>query len=146
MSESVAPASSRKPFVQRITVQQGDIDLLGHANNVVYVKWVQDVAVEHSKAAGLDWEAYRAIGAIFVVRRHEIDYLLPALVGDEIELATWVESTRAATTLRRTLIRHADGRVFAKAATTWVLLDVTSGRPRRIPADLMARFHAGNAP
>jgi acyl-CoA thioester hydrolase len=145
MSRGVSPPSADGPpahaFSITLVVGPDDIDALGHANNVVYVRWVQDVAVAHSRAVGLDWSAYQAMGSVFAVRRHEIDYLSPAFENDEIRLVTWVESARPATTVRRTLAeRVRDGRTLARAATTWVLLDLKGGRPRRIADELMARF------
>lgn len=135
------PAPPPHAFVLVTTVGADDIDALGHVNNVVYLRWIQQVAVAHSQAVGLGWEAYRAMGAVFAVRRHEIDYLAPGLARDTLRLVSWVEATRPATTLRRTVVERAgDGRVLARAATTWVLLDAATGRPRRIPAELMAPF------
>ena len=37
-------------FELSIKVQEADIDQLGHVNNVVYVRWVQDAAVAHWRA------------------------------------------------------------------------------------------------
>jgi acyl-CoA thioester hydrolase len=128
-------------FVLEIEVAPSDIDQLGHASNIAYVRWVQDVAVGHSNAVGLDFDAYKAIGAVFVVLRHEIDYLRSALRGDRIKLRTWVSSASAATCRRETeLLRVDDGVVVARASTTWGFIDAVSARPRRIPDDIIDRF------
>ena len=67
-----------------ITAAADDIDELGHVSNLVYLRWVLDAALAHSAAAGWDHAAYRRLGAVFVVRRHEIDYLAPVVAGDEV--------------------------------------------------------------
>jgi acyl-CoA thioester hydrolase len=136
----------RPAFSHRIIVTSRDIDPLGHANNVVYLQWVQDVAVAHSRSVGLDWDAYQKLGAIFVVRKHEIEYLSPALLGETLEIATWVSSTRGASSVRETLVARPDGAPTARACTTWVLCDLGSGRPRRVPPDVSRRFEAGSLP
>ena len=64
-----------------------DIDELGHVSNLVYLRWVLEVALAHSRARGWDYAHYRALGAVFMVRRHEIDYVAQvtldqALVGE----------------------------------------------------------------
>jgi acyl-CoA thioester hydrolase len=119
------------------------IDVLGHVSNITYVRWLQEVAEAHSAAVGWDHAAYLALGAVFVVRRHEIDYRAPALAGERISLVTWVEWWRAASTLRRTEItRMADGALLASAATTWALVSTDGGRPRRIPEPLSRPFRA----
>lgn len=127
--------------VHAFSVEQGDIDELGHANNVVWVRWVNDAAIAHSRAVGLGPDVYFAMHVIWVVRRHDIEYLLPALPGESLEALTWVATLRGATSLRRTVFRRAvDGKILSRAATTWALLDVATGRPRRVPAEMMARY------
>jgi acyl-CoA thioester hydrolase len=74
------------------------------------------------------------------VRRHDIEYLVPALEGEELEAFTWVATLRGATSLRRTVFRRVrDGKILARAATTWAMID-PSGKPRRIPREILTRY------
>lgn len=128
-------------FRLRVRALAEDIDELNHVSNLVYLRWVQTIAVAHSSAVGWTHEAYVAAKNVFVVRRHEIEYLASALEGDEIELVTWIESWTAATSVRRTRIERArDGRELAHAATTWALIATDTGRPKRIPPEMIADF------
>jgi acyl-CoA thioester hydrolase len=133
-------------FELAVDVKDADIDELGHASNIVFVRWIQDVAVAHSVAVGLTVEAYRTIGAVFFVRRHEIDYLRPALRGDRLLLRTWIDSVFAAKCLRGTeIVRcEADGRetMVARSMTTWGCVEIASGRPTRIPQAIRAAFES----
>jgi acyl-CoA thioester hydrolase len=130
-------------FRLRFTVAEDDIDGLGHASNIAYVRWIQDAAVGHSTTVGLDLLAYQRMGAVFVVVRHEIDYLRSALRGDVIEARTWISSTMAAKCMRATeLVRAGDGAVLAKSLTSWGFIDVATGRPRRIPEEVRSAFFA----
>jgi acyl-CoA thioester hydrolase len=139
-------------FVHSFDVSPADIDGLGHVNNIAYLRWIQEVAVAHSAAVGLDFDAYVKLGAVFVVRRHEVDYLRPVLRGDRIEARTWIDSAMAAKCLRATdLVRVSDGERVAKAMTTWGYVDATTGRPTRIPDGVREAFGmpvraAGSAP
>ena len=116
-----------------------DIDGLGHVGNIVYLRWVLDVATAHSAAAGWDMVAYERLGAVWVVKRHEIDYLAPAFRGEAITLETWVDEWGVATSLRRTKIFRGETEL-ARAATRWVLVSFPGGRPRRVPAEMRADF------
>jgi acyl-CoA thioester hydrolase len=128
-------------FRLRFTVADGEIDSLGHASNIAYVRWIQDAAVGHSTAVGLDFEAYQRLGAVFVVVRHEIDYLRSALRGDLVEARTWISSVMAAKCIRSTeLARVADGAPLARSQTAWGFIEIASGRPRRIPEEVRAAF------
>lgn len=116
-----------------------DIDEVGHVSNVTYVRWVQDVAMAHSKALGWDYERYRAHGAVFMVRRHEIDYVAQVVLGQSLSAQTWVDSWKLASCVRKTELLR-DGKVVARAATTWAMIDLSTGRPQRIPEEIMALF------
>ena len=127
-------------FVMPMVVAAGDIDELGHASNIAYVRWVQDVALGHSTAVGLDLDAYRRLGGVFVVRRQEIDYLRSVLRGYRLELRTRVDKVMAAKCLRATEIATEEGVVVARALTTWGWIDTATGRPSRIPAPVREAF------
>lgn len=122
-----------------ITAGDADIDELGHVSNLVYLRWVLDVAMAHSRSLGWDHAEYRALGSVFVVRRHEIDYLGQVTAGQTLEAQTWVETWKLASCIRKTELLR-EGRVVARAATTWAMISFASGRPTKIPDELRAKF------
>jgi len=126
-------------FAIPITPTSADIDELGHVSNLVYLRWVMDVAMAHSRSVGWDFARYREFGAAFMVRRHEIDYVSQVTLGESLRAETWVDSWRLASCIRKTELLR-DGKVVVRAATTWALIGLTSGRPVRIPDDLAALF------
>ncbi len=138
---SMPPAvDSSAAYAITVTVTESSIDELGHASNIAYVRWIQDVAIAHSNAVGMDFAAYRQLGGVFVVRRHEIDYLRPVLRGDRIEVRTWIDSVMAAKCRRATEIVDASARVVSRATTTWGYVEIASGRPVRIPDAIRNAF------
>jgi acyl-CoA thioester hydrolase len=126
-------------FAIPITPAAGDIDELDHVSNLVYLRWVAEVAMAHSRARGWDWDRYRALGAVFMVRRHEIDYVAQVTLGQILSAETWVDSWKLASCIRKTEILR-DGKVVARAATTWAMIGLAAGRPQRIPDELLAAF------
>ncbi len=146
------------------TVFEHDLDGLGHANNISYLKWMQSAALAHSAAQGWPVEAYAALGCGWVVRSHFIEYLVPALLGDTILIRTWVADMGKVTSRRRFVIlrggedesrRGASGRlsqaergneveagetVLAKAETNWAFVDYRTGSPKRIPPEVSGAF------
>lgn len=143
-ADSEVVDSAKAPFTMEIDVEPDDIDFMNHVYNLVYMRWVLDVARAHSEACGFDEAAYAELGQQFIVRRHEIDYLRSAVLGDRIRLTTWIESWRGARSYRRTRIEKVapgkDPVVLARAMTQWVLIDLESGRPRRIRPELVEAF------
>lgn len=127
----------RFPFP--ITAQATDIDELGHVSNLVYLRWVLEAATAHSVARGWGQAEYLALGSVWVVRRHELDYLAQVTVGQSLIAETWVDSWKAASCVRKTeLVR--DGIVVARAATTWAFMSMSSGRPTRIADVVLDAF------
>lgn len=128
-------------FTLSVEVQPADIDELEHVSNLVYLRWTLEAARAHSDARGFEHAAYRALGGIFNVRRHEIDYLAPALVGDTVAVTTWVHEWKGVSCHRGTeIVRIADSTVLARADTTWVFVRFANGRPTRIPTELREAF------
>ncbi len=126
------------PFELTLPVDPSDIDELGHVNNVAYLRWVQDAAVAHWRATA-PREAQARLR--WVVVRHEIDYKLPALLGDVIVARTWVGTASRIRFERHTeLVRASDSRLLAKARTLWCPIDAATGKPTSVSPEVRARF------
>jgi acyl-CoA thioester hydrolase len=124
----------------QFVVPESAVDRNRHVNNVVYLQWMQDAAIQHSKTCG-GTQLTRALGATWVVRTHHVEYLSPAFAGDEIVVVTWVANFRKVRSLRRyKVIRVKDRKVLAQGETDWVFVDAHSGRPRAIPREIADCF------
>ncbi len=124
------------PFSHLITVAAEDIDELGHVNNVVYVRYVQDVAAAHWQV--LADESLRQRYS-WVVVRHEIDYKNPAYLNEKIVATTWVGEHQGARSDRFVkLVSEKTGKVLIEAKTTWCMLDAKTMRPVRIQEDVLS--------
>ena len=129
------------PHSYLLTVEPADIDNLGHVSNLVYLRWVQEAALAHSTALGWAEADYLARGEAWVVRKHEIEYLRPAMPGDLLRIETRVATMSAASSVRKTrVLRERDGAILCIAATDWVYIDLARARPKRVPAEIRDRF------
>jgi acyl-CoA thioester hydrolase len=134
---SVSPARPERYEIRR-HVEPGDIDELGHVNNIVYLRWVQDAAVAHWRALATP-EQQAAL--VWVVVRHEIDYRHPALEREELIVRTWVGTASRSTFERHTeVVRASDARLLARARTLWFPLDARTLKPAAVGPDVRARF------
>ncbi len=129
-----------EPFELPLRVEPGDIDELNHVNNVVYLRWVQDVAIAHWKVLATPAEQAEVA---WVAVRHEIDYRHPAVPGDGIIARTWVGAASGLRFERHTeILRARDRKLLARARTVWCPVDTRSGRPKEVSPQLRARFSA----
>jgi len=123
-------------FSHSFTVRLEDMDEQGHVNNVVYLQWIQDVAVAH-------WVAHTTAELrqkfVWVVLRHEIDYKRQSFAGEEITAATWVGEWSAVTCERFTEISRG-GDLLVKSKTVWCMLDRETTKPARITSEIKERF------
>jgi acyl-CoA thioester hydrolase len=132
----MSPAA--QPFELAIAVEPADIDQLGHVNNVIYLRWVQEAAVAHWTAAA---PATDQAKLLWVVVRHEIDYQQAAFLGDRIIARTWVGSASRIRFERFTeLLRARDRSLLAKARTWWCPIDTRTGKPASVSPEVRACF------
>jgi acyl-CoA thioester hydrolase len=128
-------------------VQPEDVDGVGHVNNVVYVRWLQDAAIAHSAAQGWPAKAYRELGRGWVVRSHFIEYLSPALPDDTVVVRTWVADMKRVTSRRRyEITRQGDPQLIARAETQWAFVNFSNHQPLRVPPEIVGAFEVVQDP
>jgi acyl-CoA thioester hydrolase len=141
VSQLLEPPEGRQVFRLTFEPQASDIDDNGHVNNVVYLRWAQDLGVAHWRArAPAEVQATWA----WVALRHEIDYRRALLPGETAQGRTWVAEAPQGPRFDRFIrIDGPDGQMCAQVITTWVLIEQASGRPRRVPDWIPALFASG---
>jgi acyl-CoA thioester hydrolase len=125
------------PFVLHMTPQAADIDGLNHVNNAVYVRWCEQTGWAHSEHLGLSLADYKRLDRAMAIRRGAYDYLLPALLGDDLQLATWLTASDGKLTMTRSfqLVRSRDHRTLMRGHWELVCIELTSGKVRRMPSE-----------
>ena len=124
-----------------ITVLPSDIDENEHANNLCYLRWMNEAALRHSAENGWTPQRYTDLGSSWFARRHTIEYLAPSFEGDKLVVRTGVSdwhSIRSTRTYR--FVRMSDNRVIAKAETLWVFVNLLTGKPTRLPKEVGDAF------
>ena len=138
MSRAFEPPEGRQVFARAFEPQPSDIDENGHVNNVVYLDWAQIIATAHwrARATPADQEAYA-----WVALRHEVDYRRPLVLGETASARTWVSDTTEGPRFDRYVrIDGPDGAMCAQVRTVWCLIEKAGGRPKRVPANMLAMF------
>lgn len=116
-------------------MQAADIDAYDHVNNSVYLEWLDKAAWSHSATLGITVQQCVAMRRGMAAHRTEIDYLRAAVLGDRVQVGTWIVSTDGKLRVeRRFEVRRAnDGEVLARARTEYVCINLDSGRAARMP-------------
>ncbi len=138
MSRLLEPPAGRQVFRREFTPVPSDIDANGHVNNVVYVRWIQDMATSHWNARQ---SAEEQAKWAWIVLRHEIDYRRALMPGETASARTWVAETAEGPRYDRFVrIDGPDGAMCAQARTVWCMIDQATGRPKRVTPEIVARF------
>lgn len=133
----------RHPFELKLTVTAEQVDVQARASNVAVLDWMIRAATDHSADLGWPHERYVEIGGMFVVRRHEIDYLRAAAEGDSITVYTWPSGLEKASAERTTFVVKGGDEIMATAITSWGFVDL-DGSPQRIPEEVASTFDPSN--
>lgn len=131
------PPAGQQVFTRDITPEPADFDENGHVNNVVYVRWIQDIAIAHWRARA---PAEAQAAWAWVLLRHEIDYRRPLLPGEAAAARTWVGERKGPRFVRYVRIDGPDGEVCAQAASQWCLINAQTRRPARVPDWMVEQF------
>ncbi len=149
-----AEASKREPFpelppqppgafITQRRVAWHHLDTAGHMNSAWYLSLIEDVAIDAAASGGWPMQRAAEAGIAILAREHRIEYLKPALLGDELQITTYIREFRRASATRLCLIRRAsDGELLARTQTLWVWVDSATGKPRHIPDGVPGDFAA----
>ncbi len=119
-----------------IGIEPTDIDFMGHVNNSVYLRWVQDAVVSHWRSLAPD----EAIASkLWVALRHDITYRKPTFLDDDVVASVMVEGVEGAKAFFNTVIKRGED-VLAEVRSSWCCLDAATLRPSRLAKDVIARF------
>jgi acyl-CoA thioester hydrolase len=130
------------PFTLPLVPQAEDIDDLKHTNNGTYVRWCEQIGWAHSEQLGLCVADYLRLDRAMAIRRGEYDYLLPTQLGERLTLGTWLAGGDGKLLLERRfqLRRDADQATVMRGRWQLVCIEVSSGRPRRMPPEFLQAY------
>jgi acyl-CoA thioester hydrolase len=137
----VAPLPPPGAFQMQRRVVWQDIDMMEHVNNAVYLDYVTECGMQ--VVAAHHWPVTRMLDQGFgiLLRRNQVQYLQPAVLNDELKITTWVSNPRFAMATRHYEIKRAsDGVLLCRVHALGVWVDLKSGRPIRIPKEMLADF------
>lgn len=128
-------------FTQTVSVLADDIDMMQHTNNVVYLRWLEQIAWQHSRHLGLSESDYQRLGYGMVAKQHILDYVQPSFLHDELVLGTWIiANDRLSIRRAYQFVRVSDGATIFRGRTLWVCVDIASGKVRRMPAEFLTAY------
>ncbi|MDO6568713.1 thioesterase family protein [Alteromonas sp. 1_MG-2023] len=129
------PWRYQSPFTGPWQIKASHLDHYNHVNNVAYLAQAEALAWAHTNSLGLQFEDYKTLNRAMVIKRHELDYLLPSHEGDNLQCATWIVGCDNKLTLKRhfQFICERRQKTVFEALTTFVCVSLDTGQPKRLP-------------
>ena len=129
-------------YVHSLSVDKTAIDPNNHVSNIKYIEWMQDTAIAHSNELGFSYNRFKELGTVWIVKSHQIDYIRPILLNDEIEITTWISKiVKSRFTREYSFARKTDKKILAKAQTDWIYFDIEKNRPcKQIHQEVLESF------
>ena len=116
-----------------------DTDAGGIVYYVNYLKFMERARTELMRGLGFGKQYIFNHDLMFVVRDVSVQYLLPATLDDELVATASIRQLRGASmVLHQRVLRAED--VLARGEVTIACVDRAGVKPRRMPADMMARL------
>jgi acyl-CoA thioester hydrolase len=123
-------------FRHPVAIEPADIDHMGHVNNAVYLKWVQDAVVDYWRSVAPPDAVARHL---WVALKHEITYLKPTFLEDNVVAEVIAEKVQGARAMFRTVLKRGED-VLSEISSSWCCLDSVTHRPARLARDIVGRF------
>ena len=138
---AVRTPAKTQTAAKSITPAACDIDRMGHVNNSVYLRWIEQAV--HDDWEGLAMPSEFA-SLLWVAVRHEVDYRRPAFLGDVLEISVRLDEVRRARAWYDAVI-HREGEILVQARSCWCCIEAESRRLTMIPRDTAKRIFAAHA-
>jgi len=121
----------------KLRVRYRETDAQGIVNNADYLSYFEVGRVEWLRAAGLSYRELEKEGYGLVVVEALARYKRPAFFDDELTVRTeLIELKRASLSFGYTVLRGDE--VLVTGRTLHGCMDLTTGKPRRLPGALFA--------
>ena len=123
-------------FRHPVAIEPADIDHMGHVNNAVYLKWVQEAVVDYWRSVA---PPEAVASHLWVALKHEISYLRPTFLQDNVVAEVIAEKVEGARAYFTTVMRRGQ-EVLSEVKSCWCCLDAASLRPARLAREIVGRF------
>ena len=130
-----APPAPAGVFKVNRRVEWGYSDPMRHLNNAAYLNYAEDCVVQLTSSLGWPMSKWMAEGVAFVARKNVVEYLKPAFLDDELTIATWLFDIKPASLTRQYEFSNSgNGDLIAQLQTKWVMINLNTQKPMRIPS------------
>ncbi|MEO8719297.1 MAG: acyl-CoA thioesterase [Burkholderiales bacterium] len=141
---SETPATRRLAHIECIPIRWGDMDAMGHVNNTVYFRFMEQARISWFERLVPGADAWQSTGV--VIANASCNYRRAMTYPGTVEVKLYVGATGGASVPTFYELRvDADPKPYADGAAMVVFIDMKSQKSKRIPEDIRARLERAEA-
>ena len=129
-------AAAENPQITQRQVESMDLDVYDHVNNVIYVNYAEEAAIQDFASRGWSPAKLTEANLAIAIGRVHIQYGSLAIWGETLNISTHMLEVNNTGGSRYVGMTHADGSPVAECILDWELVDRKSGEARPLPAEL----------
>jgi acyl-CoA thioester hydrolase len=129
--------SKKLVHVERIPIRWGDMDAMGHVNNTVYFRYMEQARIGWFDALVPEEEAWRSTG--IVIANASCNFKKPMTYPGTVEVRLFVGEP-GGSSVPTFYDMVVDDVVYADGAATVVFIDMAKQKATRIPEDIRRRL------
>jgi acyl-CoA thioester hydrolase/thioesterase-3 len=129
-------------FESEIPVRPSDIDMNLHVHNTVYLDYVLAARYDQmARCYKMSMAEFLQRGLSWWVHKAYIEHKKGLELGDTAVVRTWLSAyERSRVTVNFEIIQKSSGQLSAAGQLEYVLINTASGRPERIPPDVIEKY------
>lgn len=127
-------------YSRELTVRYSEIGPEGYADIAQVMDWFQDIATDHSEAAGFGAEVLKKLGIAWLVLHWDVQ--IHSFVGYNTRIVVETEATGFSSAYghRMFWLRDMDGNLLASGESVWALYDVVKNRFSKASEEMCAAY------
>lgn len=124
-------------YYTELVVRPYECDSYNHVNNAVYLNYLEYARMDFLHQIHFDYKGAVEAGYYLYVTHVDIYYKASALLDDKLIIEVYSSALGAISGTIHQVVRKEDGTVCAEADVTWATVNKNTGRPSRLPQNLM---------
>ncbi len=128
-----------KVYSEKTRIKSYHVDKKGKLSTAQVFNFLQEAAFQHSVIDNFGQPDLAKLGLVWMLSRMKVVFLYDAILGDIIEIKSWVRSIKGALSERDFIITSA-GKEIVKATSLWACLSIGPVKPTAIPSQIKDRM------
>lgn len=139
--EGMDPSAPHDPSLRiRADITSAEADMFKRLRAGSLINYLIQAAVQSADSLGFGFTGLKNKNLFWVFSRLEMEINRALLWNEKVEVETWPKDVDGLLYLRDFVVRTNQGEVVARAASSWLAIDLHTKRPKKLDETFMRQF------